>query len=151
MEALIWLGVALGLLVVGLLVGGHNERRHLRALDRRERALAHIRVNNLKTIRDPGGVRDAALVTGQVVIATDYFKTFATGLRNIVGGEMGAARSLMLRGRREALLRLLEQAERRGATEIWNLRYGFSNISMMRARSGAIQVEIFAWGTAVKR
>ena len=68
-----------------------------------------------------------------------------------MGGEMKSAQKLMNRARREALVRLLEQADRRGATEVWNVRFGFSNISQMRGRRGAMQVEILAWGTAVRR
>ena len=72
---------------------------------------------------------EALLVIGQVVIATDYYKTFVTQLRNLVGGEMKSAMSLMSRARREAMVRLLEQARTRGATEVWNVRLQFTSIS----------------------
>ena len=85
------------------------------------------------------------------MIATDTFKSWVTRLRNLVGGEMRAARSLMLRARREALLRMLREAEAGGATEVWNVRYEFCSISMMRGSTGAMQVEMLAWGTAVRR
>ena len=139
------------LLLLGISAGGFNERRHLRSLDRREAALGGIRVCNLKTVADQPAVRSAAMVMGQVVIATDYFKTFATSLRNLVGGRMRAAESLMARARREALVRMLEQARRAGASEVYNVRFGFSNISQMRGKRGAMQVEVIAWGTAVVR
>ncbi|MAG56556.1 MAG: hypothetical protein CMJ83_09725 [Planctomycetes bacterium] len=138
--------------VLGLLVGGSKERRHFRELAEREKRLSHIRVCNLKRVTAPDEVEDAHMMLGSVVIATDYFKSFATGLRNLVGGEMRSAVSLMNRARREALLRLLEQAEARGASEVWNVRFGYSNISQMRGRSGgAMQVEMLAYGTAVRR
>ena len=143
--------IVFGLLILGVLAGGMNERSHFRRLARDERSLEHIKVNNLKRVTSPETVTDSAFVMGQVVIATDYFKSFATGLRNLVGGEMKSARSLMIRARREAVVRMLREADQRGATEVWNVRFGFCNVSMMRGRSGAMQVEIVAWGTAVSR
>jgi uncharacterized protein YbjQ (UPF0145 family) len=141
----------LGILILGVGVGGYNERRHLRDLAAREQAVRHIRVNNLRHVTDADAVAAAGLVMGNVVIATDYFKSFATALRGLVGGEMRAAQMLMTRARREALLRLLEQAHAGGATEVWNVRFGFSNISQMRGKRGAMQVEVIAWATAVRR
>lgn len=140
-----------GIVVLGLLIGGSKERRHLRNMTRREQASSHVKVTNLKRITDPGGVEEAWMVLGQVVIATDYFKTFATGLRNLVGGEMKSAQMLLTRGRREALLRAIETAQARGATELWNVRFNTSSISQMNGNRGAMQVEVFTWATAVKR
>lgn len=151
MDSLIELILRVVGIVVGFFAGGFNERRHLRSLEERERQLASIRVCNLKRVTDPDQVVRAEMVLGQVAIATDYFKTFATSLRNLVGGEMGSAQSLLLRARREALLRMLEEAQGLGAVEVWNVRFGFSSISMMRGSQGAMQVELIAYGTAVVR
>lgn len=143
--------VPIGLIVLGAGVGGFTARAHRRSLDRREAELSTIEVNNLKFVRDPGSAADSRMVLGQVVIATDYFKSFATALRNLVGGEMRSAESLMTRARREALVRMLEDARSMNASEVWNVRFGFSNVSQMRGKQGAMQVEVFAWGTAVRR
>ena len=147
----IFLLVPLVFIVLGIVIGGFNAREHLKSLDRRERALSSITVNNLKRIHDPDSAIRGKMVMGQVVIATDYFKSFATAMRNLVGGEMRSAQGLMNRGRREALVRMLEQAKHLDADEVWNVRFGFSNISQMRGKSGAMQVEVVAWGTAVQR
>ncbi|MEO1235778.1 MAG: heavy metal-binding domain-containing protein [Planctomycetota bacterium] len=141
------------MLPVGLLFGGMAERKHFRQLDQRE-AQNRVRVDTRKLVGDPGRVQHAQLVFGQVVVATDYWKSFLMKLRNLVGGEAKSANSLMHRGRREALMRLCDAADALGADEVWNVRLEFSNISMMRgnqAASGHMQVEIFAYGTAVKR
>ena len=143
--------VVLVLLALGIFAGGWNERRHLRALALREEGFRDIVVNNLKRVSDPDTVRRAEFVSGNVVIATDYFKSFATKLRNLVGGEMGAALSLMGRARREALLRLLAEARSIGAAEVWNVRFQFCSISQMSGNKGAMSVEIVAYGTAVVR
>lgn len=139
------------MLPVGLVFGGMAERKHFRALAEREAANI-VRVDNRKRIDRPDSVAEAVLVTGQVVVATDYWKSFAMKLRNIVGGEAKSADRLMQRGRREALMRLCDAAAKRGATEVWNIRLTFSNIGMMSGRaSGNMQVEVFAFGTAVTR
>lgn len=142
---------AILLLALGIFLGGYLERRHLARLARREAATAHVRVCNLKHVHDPESVRQAVMVMGQAVIATDYFKTFASQLRNLVGGEMRAAQRLLVRARREALLRAVEQAQAMGATEVWNVRFAFSNINQMSGNRGAMQVEMLAYGTAVVR
>jgi len=141
----------LALLVLGFSVGGFRERLHFRNLDRREAAASDFLVTNLKHVANPETVRQSSLVGGQVVIGTDYFKTIVTGLRNLVGGEMKAAQSLMVRARREAVLRMIDDARRLGATEICNVRFAFCNISMMSGNKGAMSVEVYAYGTAVVR
>ncbi len=139
-------------LPIAFLIGRFTEKRHLRSLDARESAAKGFSVTNLKRVADPDSVTASRMVIGHVVIATDYWKSFATKMRNIIGGEMKSAQSLMTRGRREALMRLVENAKRFGADEVCNVRFEFSNIAMMRGRrGGAMQVEILAYGTAVVR
>jgi len=151
MEQLINIAINLILLPIAFVAGRFTEGRHFRRLAQRERELAYINRCNLRWVADPDSVVRADLVIGHVVIATDYWKSFVTKLRKLVGGEMKAAQSLLVRGRREALVRLLETARLQGATEVWNVRYGFCNISQMRGNNGAMQVEIFAYGTAISR
>lgn len=143
--------LTLFLLALGFSVGGFRERRHMRQLDEREAAARDIKVTNLKTVSAPETVIRAQLVTGNVVIATDYFKTFLTALRNLVGGEMQSVRRLMIRARREALMRLLEEARGIGATEVWNVRFQFCNVQQMSGNKGAMSVELYAYGTAIAR
>ncbi len=135
---------------VGFFVGGATERSHLRSLESREAQFKDMRVNNLKRIAQPESVAVASMVVGQVVIATDYYKSLVTSLKNMIGGEMKAVKSLCTRARREALLRLMEEARTLGATEVWNVRYGFSNIAGTGSQA-AIQIELIAYGTAVVR
>lgn len=139
------------LLVLGFCVGTWRERRHFESLAQREREFTDIGVVNLKTVAQPETVASAALVTGDAVIATDYFKSFAASLRNIVGGEVRSYETLMQRARREALLRMLQRARELGATEVWNLRYETSNIRSSGRRTLAVSVEVFAFGTAIVR
>lgn len=147
--SIIWQLIALP---IAFLIGRFTERSHLRSLDEREQQARDVIVNNLKHVPNPDSVQGSRMVVGHVVIATDYWKSFATKIRNIIGGEMKAAQTLMTRGRREALMRLVEEARLMGAAEVCNIRYEFSNIGMMRGRKGgAMQVEILAYGTAIVR
>lgn len=152
-QLLIQVGSIVFLLVLGFTIGGWTERRHFRSLDRREREMGDIGIVNLKTVTNPETVRMATLVTGDAVIATDYFKGFAAGLRNLVGGELKSYQTLMERARREATLRMLSQARELGAAEVWNVRYETSNIrsSSTRKNNPGVSVEIFAFGTAIVR
>lgn len=140
------------LLALGYGVGRWRERRHLVSLAQRERQFQDIVLTNLKTGPNPDRVQNAAYVSGDAVIATDYFKTFAATIRNIIGGEVRAFETLMNRARREAILRMQNQARQMGASEIWNVRLETSNIrSGGGSNNKAVSVEVFAFGTAIVR
>jgi len=138
-------------LILGYTVGTARERRHFASLARREREFSDLGIVSLKTVTSPETVKQAAMVSGEAVIATDYFKGFAANLRNIIGGEMRSYETLMRRARREATLRMLAQARAIGASEVWNVRFETSNIRSSARRSPAVSVEVFAFGTAVVR
>ena len=136
---------------LGFGVGNWRERRHLASLSRREEQFADITVTNLKTGANPEHVRSAAYVSGEAVIATDYFKTMAAAIRKIIGGKLRSYETLMNRARREAVLRMLSQARQLGASEIWNVRLESSNILSSTSNNKATSVEVFAFGTAIVR
>ena len=64
---------------------------------------------------------------------------------------MRSYETLMNRARREATLRMLEEARQVGATEIWNIRFDTSNILSATSKNKAASVEVFASGTAIIR
>lgn len=139
------------LIMLGIFAGRYNEHRHFKNLALREAELNRLIVSNLKRVYEPDGARGSALVMGNVVIATDYFKSFLMAMRNLVGGEAKSAMTLMERARREAIVRMLDEAVAMGASEVWNVRFEFCNIGMMKGKKGAMQVEVLAYGTAVVR
>jgi uncharacterized protein YbjQ (UPF0145 family) len=146
------LGVPVFLILLGWTVGRTRERRHLRALDARERALAHMRVTDIKTFPDGADpARSARLVMGEAVIATDYLKSLFAGFRKIVGGELRSYESLMTRARREAILRMLEEAHAQGYDGVCNVRLGTADIGGVAGGRGVVMAEAFAWGTAYRR
>lgn len=148
-ELAIGLGAPTFLLLLGWTVGRTAERRHFRSLEKRERELSHMLVTDISSF--PGRVAadmTPALVTGQAVIATDYLKSFLASIRKIFGGELRSYISLMQRARREAVLRMLEQAASQGYTAVCNVRLATADIGGMAGARGAAMVECFATGTA---
>lgn len=129
------------LFIIGLVFGKYNEKRHFSRLEKAEKELSHIKVLNIKTLPlnlDVGGI----LVTGNVVIAIDYFKMVMAALRIFLGGRLNSYSSLIERARREAVIRMQRSADKMGADAIYNTRLEFSAVGQ-----GA---ELLAYGTAVK-
>jgi len=139
--------IFLSLLVLGYLVGQWTEKRHYRSIREREQQLKGLPI---VTYRFPpkNKIFDQRLVTGNVVISVDYFKRFIAALRNFFGGRVTSYESLLDRARREALLRMKEQAEAMGAAYVFNVKYETASIS--KGRKNAIgSVEVLAYGTAM--
>ena len=63
-----------------------------------------------------GTVRTSFLVNGSTVVSNDYFKRLLAILRNIFGGRVKAYESLLDRARREAVLRMKDEAHSSGRT-----------------------------------
>ena len=141
--------IPLFMVLACMLIGKGIELHHFKKLAEREQQLSGIIVTNLKTIPPQYANTESFLVMGSAVIATDYFKVFAAGLRTLFGGEMKSYVTLMERARREAVLRMLEQAAQQGASAVWNIRYETSTTQgQQRKKPGG--VEILAYGTALK-
>ena len=136
-------------LILGLLSGTFLEKRHFKSLARREAAMRDIMVTNLRALPTGCAVAPVGLVTGEVVVASDYFKTFVANIKKLIGGELRTFETLMERARREALLRMMDHAKAMGANRVLNVRFESSNIGSMRRNKGAAMVEMYAYGTAV--
>ncbi|MEN8128018.1 MAG: heavy metal-binding domain-containing protein [Planctomycetota bacterium] len=137
------------LVLVCMLIGKGIEMHHFKKLAEREQQLSGIIVTNLKTVPPQYENAQPILVMGSAVIATDYFKVFAAGLRTLFGGEMKSYVTLMERARREAVLRMLEQAAQQGASAVWNIRYETTTTQgQQKKKPGG--VEVLAYGTALK-
>jgi len=142
------LGFSALLLLIGVFFGSRAQKKHVASLAAREAAMSHMIVTNLKTL--PATGKPPILVTGSVVIAFDYFRRFIAGFVMLVGGRITMYETMLDRARREALLRLLEQAHAAGSREVHNVRFEFSRVG---SSSGNAQVgggaELLAYGTAV--
>lgn len=153
-DMLIQLGVYLLPLLFAFGVGTLVERAHFRRLEAAEAGQRDIIVSNLRR-GDIGiaGAESLGLVVGDVVISTDYFKSFAANLKKLVGGELRTYESLLERARREAVVRMVAEAQSRGADRVTNVRFSTSSItggpSAGRKRV-AVMVEVVASGTAIR-
>lgn len=147
MEAILIFAV---LLVVGWVVGRANERRHFRELAALEATLRDIAVSNVHRTADLGAFRGGVLVVGSVVIAEDYFKRAAAALKSLVGGNLRSYESLLERGRREAIVRMKEEARRHGATHVVNVRLETASLSEdWSGQRPMFSAELIAYGTAL--
>lgn len=144
-----------GLLVFfcGWFLGHRHEQDHRRDLDRREAAAAGVLVTSLKTF--PGACPGAAqpqLVTGEVVIGSDTMKNWLARWQGFFGGEMKGYASMQSRARREARLRVIEQALAAGHNAVGNLRLEGADIlgatHAPRGKRRAAAVAVLASGTA---
>lgn len=147
---MIELAVFAVLLIIGLLFGRANEQRHFRELAALEKTLSDIAVNAGRGPADDGGFRGATLVVGSVVIGEDYFKRVAASLKSLIGGRLLSYESLLERGRREAIVRMKEQARQLGATQVVNVRLETASLSEdFSAQRPMFSAEFIAYGTAL--
>lgn len=141
--------ITLVLISLGYLFGRRAEKKHYRSISEREEVM-----NALPAMASRIPPTDAqykqTLVTGNVVIANDYFKTFAAGLRNLFGGKISSYESLLDRARREALLRMKEQAQELHADLIFNVKYETASISKGKSNKMPM-IEVLAYGTALTK
>ena len=142
------LGIPLALIALGYFAGRYAERKHYASIHQREAQFLQLPAVPTRQWDTSRAVADARLVSGSVVISSDYFKRLLAGLRNIVGGRMRSYESLLDRARREAILRMKEQIP--DADIIVNLRVETSTIGGARKQGSVSAVELVAYGTAIK-
>ena len=134
------------MLIVAFFIGSYLEKRHYKSIIRRELELNALPVVSLRT--PPGGDFHHALVLGNVTISIDYFKRFLASLHAFFGGRITSYETLLDRARREALLRMKEEARRYNAQLVLNVRY--ETASIYKGKGNNIgSVEVLAYGTAL--
>jgi uncharacterized protein YbjQ (UPF0145 family) len=148
MDALIQIGFFLILLMLGYVFGRRSEAKHYKSIKIRENNNKHIIVTTERLPEAEFLNHNFDLVNGNVVISVDYFKVVAAGLRKIIGGRVRAYESLLDRARREAILRMQDDAAVLGAYTIINVKFETSRISG-NAGQGVGSIEVLAYGTAL--
>lgn len=88
-------------------------------------------------------VEHFGLVQGSTIRAKHVGKDIMAGFKNLVGGELKGYTELLQEARKEAVDRMIEQANFVGANAIVNVRFATSSVAQGAA-------ELFAYGTAVK-
>ncbi len=136
------------LLLLGYFFGQWIEQNHYRSIRKRENELRNLPLIASKKIPDEFIPCTTRLVAGNVVISVDFFKKFVAGLRSLFGGRITTYESLIDRARREALLRMREQAKQLGAQYVFNVKMESSTINKGQ-RDAVACVEVLAYGTAI--
>ena len=137
------------LLLITYFTGRHIERKHYADIEAREAALRHIMVIAVK--KPPQDFSDGELVYAGVVVSSDYFRRMLAAFRNFFGGNIRSYETLLDRARREAVLRLKEQAAAKGANAVLNFKLETASLGNIHQpqQGGAVgTVEVLAYGTA---
>lgn len=137
------------LVAVGYFTGSHLENKHIKSIEDREKQKSYLPVLTISKSKENENAEYSKLVIGSAVISIDYFKRVLAQLINLVGGNVSSYESLVDRARREAILRMKDQAF--GYDYILNLRIETSTVgNSANQRNGVGSVEVLAYGTAVK-
>ncbi|ATH08379.1 hypothetical protein BIY24_10595 [Halobacteriovorax marinus] len=137
------------LLFSGYFIGKYNEERHIRSIRARERSTRRMSLNNLKKVNyNNENILQEKLAIGSTVVSIDYFKLITTGFKSLFGGRLKGIESLVDRARREAVLRMKEDAI--DYDTICNVRIETSSISNDIAKRYVGSIEVIAYGTAIK-
>jgi uncharacterized protein YbjQ (UPF0145 family) len=150
MENLISLGFPFFLILLAYFIGSHLESNHYKSIREREAATKDMVAINFPRFPFDVEIERADIVMGSVVVSHDYFKRFLAQLRSIVGGRIKAYEPLLDRARREAILRMKEQALAHGHNTVVNIRLETSRLAnSQRGGKGTAGVEMLAYGTAL--
>lgn len=142
--------IFLVLLALGFGFGRYAEKRHYDSIIAREKALIHVPTVAFKTLPSNHPTPSKGeLVSGSVVVSIDYFKRFLANLRGFFGGPIKSYEPLLDRARREAMLRMKEDAVAKGAEMVINVRLETSSISKGKKGRSVGTVEVIAYGTAL--
>ena len=138
------------LLALGYGFGRYNEAKHYKSIRKREAVLRRIPVFSSKILPTDKVILQSKLVSGSVVISVDYFKRFMASIYNLLGGRITSYETLLERARREAILRMKQEAKKMGAQQIFNVKFETSSVS--QGQQGTIgSVEVLVYGTALRQ
>ena len=100
-------------------------------------------VTNIETVPGKSITEHFGMVSGNTIRAKHIGRDIMASLKNIVGGELKGYTKLLQESRRQALSRMIAQAEGLGANAIVNVRFSTSSITQGAA-------ELYVYGTAVR-
>jgi len=87
-------------------------------------------------------VKTVGLVRGSTIRARHLGRDIMAGLRGMVGGEITEYTKMMAEAREEAIQRMVEDAEKKGANAVVSMRFATSMVMQNAA-------EVLAYGTGV--
>jgi uncharacterized protein YbjQ (UPF0145 family) len=86
--------------------------------------------------------RTIGMVKGSTIRARHIGKDIMAGLRGMVGGEITEYTKMMAEAREQALQRMIEDAQSKGANAVVDMRFGTAMVMQNAA-------EVIAYGTGV--
>jgi uncharacterized protein YbjQ (UPF0145 family) len=150
MEGFFELFIVVVFIGVTYVIGKIIEMNHYEKIEAREKEHRGLPCVTARRIFEEGDIEDCRLVTGSVVISGDYFKLILSGLMNFFGGRIIGYESLIDRARREALLRLKDDARKFQADAVINTRFSTSKLDGNVQSKSTGMFELLAYGTAVR-
>ena len=139
----------LPLVVFGLIIGRTVEKRHIRRLDEFDAEHEDFLITQLKSF--PMAVysdQPSSLVVAEVVIASDYLKSWFAKWRNLFGGELRSFQTLQTRAKREVMQRLIKSAMEQGYNAICNVRIESADVGGATAERQTPMAAVIATATA---
>ena len=100
-------------------------------------------LSNIETIPGKEIVEYFGIATGSTVRAKHIGRDIMAGFKNIIGGELVGYSELLQESRKEAMDRMVKDAESKGANAIVNVRFSTSSVAQGAA-------ELYCYGTAVR-
>ena len=100
-------------------------------------------LTNIESVPGKKIIEHYGLVSGSTVRARHVFSDMAAGFKNVIGGELKGYTQLLKDSRKQAIQRMIEQADQLGANAIINARFSTSSVAQGAA-------ELYVYGTAVK-
>ena len=132
-------------------IGSICEKQHYKNIIKREIELfKKPYINFSKETISNSPIKMAKIVTGEVVIGCDKFKMFVYGLKTLFGGNVSVYESVLDRGKKEAILRMREKANKLGADIIVNTKIETSMIDPITKKFRLPRISVLAYGTAIK-
>ncbi len=100
-------------------------------------------LTNLESVPGHQVTQHYGLVSGNTVRAKHVGRDIAASFKNLVGGELHSYTELLEDARKEAIQRMIQQAQSLGANAVLNVRFSTSAVSQGAA-------ELYVYGTAVQ-
>ena len=97
---------------------------------------------NTETVPGNRVLEVKGLVQGNTIRAKHVGRDIAAGFKNLIGGELSGYTELLTESRRQAIERMMAQAQQLGANAVVNARFTTSSVTQGAA-------ELYAYGTAV--
>jgi uncharacterized protein YbjQ (UPF0145 family) len=146
----IYFGGPLLMLALAFFAGNWIAKRHEAQMALRREALGAMEISDISTyLRPDPSAPCPQMLNAEVTLGIDHFRGFMGRLKNIFGGEVRSYQATLDRARREAILRVMEQAHAEGMNAVANLRVDFVDISgnaTMARKASMVTIQASATG-----